>query len=314
MGFKTAEGFSRPNWEMVHEYIKATVPQNDLSAAWNYVAIKWLEELAADLGGNARVCQSDQFYCLSDLDDGTTRSIMAYAESVVVTIRGYLRMTAWSGYHGKHVLLLFSDPDDYYAYISHFDRDGKHILSGGVFIRRGFAHIALPYTDTLDAQHVLVHELAHNLLCHLRIPLWLNEGLAVVIEDQVTRRGLIMDGELADRHRSYWNEMNIQGFWAGTTFDIPGEDSELSYSLAEVLVSLLSAKGAFDEFIKAADWRDAGQDAAINILGQGLDEFAGGFLGPGNWRPRRKALKDYWKARNQPPQPIPPLPSPPASA
>jgi hypothetical protein len=37
-----------------------------------------------------------------------------------------------------------------------------------------------------------VHELTHNLLCHLPIPLWLNEGLAVLIEQTVTQKPFVM--------------------------------------------------------------------------------------------------------------------------
>jgi hypothetical protein len=274
-----------------------------------------LNELAADLGGGSRVQRSQNFYCLSDLDEETTRTLLTYAEFVVETIRGCLGKAAWSGYHGKHVLLLFSDPDDYYAYVSYYDRDGLHILSGGVFIQRGYAHIALPYADTLSAQHVLVHELTHNLLCHLSIPLWLNEGLAVVIERLVVRRNFVVDRELADRHRNHWNETNIQAFWAGKTYDAPGDDSQLSYSLGEILVGLLSEKGAdFVEFVKAADWRDGGQDAAINFLNQGLEEFLAGFLGPGNWRPQRKAIAENLKIKKEQHNPILPHPSRPASA
>jgi hypothetical protein len=291
MGFEVVEGFSRPNWKIIYEFIKGHVPEDDLSATWNYIVAKWLEELSADLGGNSRVRRSDNFYCLSDLDSDITRTLLAHAEFVVGTIRACLGKAAWSGYHGKHVLLLFSDPDDYYAYVSYYHREGTHILSGGIFIRRGYAHIALPYVNTLSAQHVLVHELSHNLLCHLPIPLWLNEGLAVLIEGQVARRGFIMSRELAERHRNHWNETNIQFFWAGKTFDMAGDDSELSYSLGEVLVRLLSEKGAdFVEFIKVADWRDGGQDAAINFFGQGLEEFLCGFLGTGvlSEKPSRK--------------------------
>jgi len=296
LGFEVVEGFSRPNWKAVREFVKVHVPIPDSSATWNYIAIKWLEELAGDLGGHARIRQSHNFYCLSDADAKTTRTLLTYAEFVLVTIRDYLGAAAWSGYHGRHVLLIFSDPDDYYAYISYYYRDGTHILSGGVFIRRGYAHIAMPYTNTFSARHVLVHELTHNLLCHLPIPLWLNEGLAVVIESRVTQRGLNLTGELADRHRNHWNETNIQAFWAGATFDVPGDESQLSYSLGEILVSLLSEKGAaFSEFVKTADWRDGGQDAAVNVLEQGLEEFVGGFLGPGNWRPQRKAIKENLK-------------------
>ena len=313
MGFEVVEGFSRPNWKGISEFIKSHVPEDDLSATWNYIAAKWLGELSADLGGGSRVRRSHSFYCLSDLEAETTRTLLDYAEHVVETIRGCLGKAAWSRYHGKHVLLLFSDPDDYYAYVSYYDREGTHILSGGVFIRRGYAHIALPYVNTFSAQHVLVHELTHNLLSHLPIPLWLNEGLAVVIEGLVARRGFIMRRELAERHRNHWNETNIQFFWAGKTFDMPGDDSELSYSLGEVLVRLLSEKSAdFVEFVKAADWRDGGQDAAVNFFGQGLEEFLGGFLGPGNWRPQKKAIAECSKASGQH-CPIPPHPSRPAS-
>jgi len=300
MGFEMVEGFSRPDWKTIYDFIKTYVPSDDLSAMWNYIAVKWLEELSADLGGNSHVRESHNFYCLSDLDAKTTRTLVTYAEFVVETIRGCLGKAAWSGYNGKHVLLLFSDPDDYYSYISYFYHEGTHILSGGVFIRRGYAHIALPFFDTLSAQHTLAHELTHNLLCHLPIPVWLNEGLAVVVEHLVTRRGFMLDGDLIERHRNHWNETNIQLFWAGITYGMPGDDSQLSYSLGEILVNLLSEKGAdFIGFVKAADWRDAGQDAAVNYFGQGLEEFLGGFLGPGNWRPQRKAIADSLKANEQ---------------
>ena len=260
MGFEVVEGYSRPNWKLIYEFVKNHVPQDDLSATWDYISAKWLEELSADLGGDSRICRSHNFYCLSDLDEEATRAILNYAEHVVETIRGCLGKAAWNGYHGKHILLLFSDPDDYYAYISDYNQDGTHILSGGVFIRRGYAHIALPYFDTLSAQHTLAHELTHNLLCHLPIPVWLNEGLAVVVEGLVTRRGFILDGDLIERHRYHWNETNIQTFWAGKTYDLPGDDSQLSYSLGEILVNLLFEKGAdFIEFVKVADWRDAGR-------------------------------------------------------
>lgn len=297
MGFEVVEGFSRPDWKMIREFVEAHVPQDALASTWNEIAAKWLEEMVTDLGGNARVIQSYNFYCLSDLEAETTRTLLAYAEFAVGTIRRYLHTAAWRGYNGKHVLLLFSDPDDYYAYVSYYHRAGVHILSDGMFIRRNYAHIALPYVDTRSAQHVLAHELTHNLLCHLPIPVWLNEGLAVTLEKLVTQHGLILDRELAERHRNHWNETNIQAFWAGKTFNIPGDDSQLSYSLGEILVNLLSEKGSdFIEFVKAADWRDGGQDAAVNFFNQGLEESLGGFLGPGNWRPQRKTIAEILKA------------------
>jgi hypothetical protein len=296
MGFEVVEGFSRPNWTIIQEFIKGHVSKEDLSPAWRFVAVRWLQELAADLGGGARLRESEHFYCLSDLPVGSIGTLLDFAESARQTIRECLKTAVWGRFHGKHVLLVFSDPDDYYAYISYFYGAGVHPQSGGVLIHKGYVHIALPAPTLAFTHSALAHELVHNHLCHLAIPLWLNEGLAVVIEGRITHRGVTVDGELVDRLRAHWNETNIQGFWAGTAFGIPGDESELSYSLAEILVCQLAAgECALDEFIKAADWRDGGQDAAARILGHGLEELASGLLGPGNWRPQRKVIKEQWQ-------------------
>lgn len=296
MGFEMVEGFSRPDWKGIRAFIKDHVPKEDWETAWNEAARRWLQELAADLGGGGGVCQSPRFFCLSDLDAATTKTLLDYAESGVDMIRDCLKEAAWSGFKGKHVLLLFSDQDDYYAYVSYFYPEGTHILSAGVFLRGGYAHIALPYADTLSDQHTLAHELVHILLCHLGIPKWLNEGLAVTLQRRMAQQGFIMDPDFADRHRAHWNEGNIQTFWAGKSFNIPGDDSKLSYELGQILLNLLAGDGAnFIDFVRHADWRDAGQDAALNFLNVDLGEVLGGFLGPGNWRPQRKAIADCWK-------------------
>ena len=298
LGFEISAGFSRPDWSLIHEFVRKNVPRDDLADVWNHIVATWLAELATDLGGGCRVRRSDSFFCLSDLEAETTRKLLAYAERALGTVRANLGPAAWSGYHGKHVLLLFADLDDYFHYISHYHKEGKNLLSAGVFIRQGYAHIALPYTSAFSVQHTVAHELVHNLLCHLHIPLWLNEGLAVAIEKLVTRSPFYLDQDVADRHGNHWNETNIQGFWAGVTYNSPGDDAELSYSLGEILVNLLSEKGqAFSSFIQAADWRDAGQEAALNFLGQDLGESLNGFLGQGDWRPRRKAIADYWRKK-----------------
>jgi hypothetical protein len=295
LGFEVHEGFSRPDWKRVMAFIKSRFLREDRNDAWNCAAVKWLQELSVDLGGEADVYHSDHFFSLSDLGSEKTQALLVYAESVLRKIRDILAETAWTGYCGKHVLLLFSDPDDYYAYISFYYPEGTHALSGGVFIRADYAHVALPYADFRFAEHVLVHELVHNLLCHLPIPAWLNEGLAMFIEER-TLRPLELEPELVERHCRHWDGANIQGFWAGTTFSAPGDPRELSYSLACILVKLLAEKKAFRGFVAEADWRDAGQDSALRILDCDLGEIAGTFLGPGNWRPQRKAIAEAMAA------------------
>lgn len=216
------------------------------------------------------------------------------------------------------MLLVFSEDDDYYHYLSHFSMDGEQPASGGVSIRGGYPHIAIPWRDHSDAAYALVHELTHDCLGHLSLPLWLNEGVAVKLQKAVAPPQLplgqgeqtslyaaainwnppVMWDELAERHFSFWSRENIQAFWAGTSFFEPGDASELSYSLAEVLVNLLTEKatrGDFQAFLDAARQDDAGQTAAWDILGLKLGELAGTFLGQGDWQPQRKELIEFWE-------------------
>jgi hypothetical protein len=293
MGFERVEGFSRPNWDAIRTFIQQRVSAEDLFAAWDFAARLWLRQLCKDLGGEARVYRSAHFLCVSDVPPATTQTLLMFAESVLTVIRNDLQTAAWTGYHGRHVVLFFCDQEDYYAYISFFHREGLNPLSGGVFLGDGYAHVALPFVNPRYAEHTIIHELVHNLLAHLRLPLWLNEGLAMVIERSIERRRFLLDQEVVERHSRQWTEKTIQTFWAGTSFYVPGESNELSYGLAEILVTLLWEKGsAFIEFTKHADWRDAGQDAAIRILATDLGDLVGGFLGPGTWRPQRKAIAE----------------------
>jgi hypothetical protein len=298
LDFGFSEGFSRPHWKAVDASIKSNIFPEDRESAWRFAARKWLEQLAQELGGGSAVEESDHFLFLSDLGPGTTRTLTTYAEWVLGIIRNCLNEAAWKGYRGKHVVMFYSDPDDYFAYISFYYPEGAHALSSGVFLRQGYAHVALPFVSIVSAQRTLVHELVHNLLCHLPIPLWLNEGLALVVESHVARNRFLVSRALAETHAGFWNEENIQGFWSGQSFDVPGSGIELSYSLAQIFVTVLSEKGGdFIAFIMKADWRDAGQAAALTILDLDLGEVASNFLGPGHWRPQRKAIAEYHRIK-----------------
>ena len=215
------------------------------------------------------------------------------------------------------MIIAFSEEDDYYQYISGFYPEGEHPTSIGVHIHRGYSHVALLYDTELRAGQTIVHELTHHCLTHLPIPLWLNEGVAQHLQktigeayvpsaSQTTTTAywgmvsgwkppLVWD-ELAERHFNFWYPKRVQMFWAGTSFSEPGDSVELSYSLAEILVHLLTQKGGdFLAFIRAAHADDAGQTAALDNLGCCLGEMVGTFLGPGDWRPQRKAIKACWE-------------------
>lgn len=100
---------------------------------------------------------------------------------------------------------------------------------------------------------------------------------------------------------AYWNSQTIQRFWAGVSFDEPGESNELSYSLAEIFLRLLLERPeGLCAFLQQASWDDADQTAAIECLGQDLGQVAGTFLGEGDWRPYRKSLVECWEPAKRP--------------
>jgi len=273
----------------------------DLDPAWNEAARQWIMQVQADLGGDYRIEESRRFILLTVLDCEAGGKILAFAERTLDLIRERLKDAAWETGNGKHVILLFSEEDDYYQYVSYFYREGNHPASGGCLISgEGYVHIAAPYEPFVFRQ-MLAHELTHNCVVHLPLPLWLNEGLATMIERTVsTARQTVLDHELKERHLAFWEPVNIQEFWAGVSFQKPGDSNELSYSLAEIILTLLlEQKGNWSGFVKQAHWRDAGQTAAVDCLGVDLGGVMSTFLGEGDWRPRRKAMVTLWESNKE---------------
>ena len=316
--FDFRDGFSRPDWKRIGKLIQAIEGEEDRREAWREAALQWLEKLRAELGGEYQWSASRTCALLSPLDRLTSERLLAFSEHAVSAIRTTLREIAWESFEGLHVILVFSDGDDYYQYISDYYPDGDNPASIGIELSQGYPHVALHYETELESSQVIIHELTHHCLTHLPIPLWLNEGVAQRFQKTIGeayvpssttlasdaywtmmtgwKPPLVWD-ELVDAHIGFWNPERIQRFWAGSSFHEPGDSAQLSYSLAEILVHLLAEKdGDFLAFLRAAQADDAGQTAAWDCLGCCLGETVGTFLGPGDWRPQRKAIKTYWEA------------------
>jgi hypothetical protein len=316
--FSFEDGFHRVDWKCIRRWIESHLSTADFEGGWNEAALLWVSKLRDDLGGNYFLLQSHQIVLLCDQPLATARWLLDYAGRAASTTQAHLGDVAWQGAFGKDVVLVFSDEDDYYQYLAHHLPDGERAASGGVFIHSGYPHIAIPWRDQLTTANAIVHEFTHNCLSHLPLPLWLNEGVAVTLQKaiappppalgqseqdalygaSVNWRAPIMWDELAEQHFAFWKETNIQSFWAGTSFSQPGDANALSYSLAEVMLKLLTEQTdhhAFRAFLQSARQDDAGQTAAIDILGVDLGEIAGTFLGEGNWRPRRRAMMECWE-------------------
>ena len=97
-------------------------------------------------------------------------------DRTVKQVENTLGETAWNGSFGKRAAIIFGEQDDFFQYISHFSIEGEHPSGGGVSVSRGFTHIALPRTTGETVNQTIIHELTHDALAYLTLPLWLNEG------------------------------------------------------------------------------------------------------------------------------------------
>jgi hypothetical protein len=286
-------GFEHPDWDAIAPWIERSFPAAERDAAWVAAARAWLGRVRERLGDDFRMAETRNFLLLSALEPRREKLTTDFLEEALRTIRRMLGDLSLVDYPGKQVCILFRDQPTYCAYVSHFYPEaGEFAGSGGMFIRKGHAHIVLASDEVSSVRPGLAHELAHSEVSHLPLPLWLNEGVAMLLEEAVSGvASQRLDREIAARHRTYWNATNIQQFWQGASWDLAEEGNELSYSLAQVLMrifyeDLQPGPEKFREFLGAARWEDGGQEALQQHFGVSLGELAAIFLGDGDWEPR----------------------------
>lgn len=284
------DGFPRPDWAAIDALI-AQRPEAEGHEQWCDAARTWLAETARHLGAPYEVSESPEFLFLMPFAGRHAKLIRSFAEAAAGRVADHLGDLADAGGYGKRVLLVFADQDSYYAYCAPFYPEGEHPLSAGVFINAAYGHIALPFYDVTDAEATVAHELTHCLLRHLPIPLWLNEGLAVTVENEICgNRPLRMDPERLAEHAEFWNEATIQEFWNGRSFGRVDEGVGLSYELARYCIRALAHDlPDFVAFAKQASFQDGGEAAAVAVFGGSLGGLIEQFFGPGDWSPRADA-------------------------
>lgn len=176
---------------------------------------------------------------------------------------------------GATNVVLFDDQETYYRYASHaYAEPGEYATSGGMYIDQPFGHFIAVKAEITALELVIAHEMTHASLAHLPLPLWLNEGLAVNTEHQLTRQPppLYSPQELHARHRKHWTPQRIKAFWSGEAFH-DAESQLLAYDLARILVEQLSSDWPrFARFACVASVEDSGARAARDLLGIELGE------------------------------------------
>ena len=296
--FPDSEGFPRPDAKAIEKWIRQNVSSDRLNDAWQGIMRAWLQRICERLGKSYVVTESAHFHLLSELDAKKQKELLSFLEQARARVLRQLGDISLTERPGKHVIMRFSDEDEFYRYTSWFDVEGEYAGFGGRFHGGDCAHIAYPHSDVSGADYrTLVHELTHDLLESFPHPAWLGEALAMAFEgDDAQTGGPLVTRELADEHRAYWNPRTIQEFWQGISFgDVEGQ--KLAYSLASILLNLIATEvrppqAQFRDFVLHADGKDAGQSAAREYLDIDLSDLVATFLGPGEWAPQLSQVSE----------------------
>lgn len=281
-------GFPRPDWGAIDK-LAETQSAAESNRFWTGWARRWVEATATQLGNQYQVTETDNFIVLSAQNERYVDLLSSFFERTLRTILETLGGIASGEGYGKNVVLIFDEQEPYYQYMSYFyPDDGEFILSSGVFLNSEYGHFSFPFLEMSAAEATAAHEMTHACLRHLPIPLWLNEGFAVTMEDEICGyQPLQMDSERFAKHESFWNAETIQEFWSGYSFNRTDEGSELSYELARFcLRSLAHDYDVFATFANSASYEDAGESAAIDAFEGSLGGLIHQFFGDGDWSPR----------------------------
>jgi hypothetical protein len=291
--FKSQHGFCYPDWSQIGELIKSRLPENEWNDAWLVAARSWCAQMVQHLGEGYQVSETDNFLIVTDSPTRIVRKMNKAYEASLKRILSSLDGVMEDEGYGKHVAFIFSEVETYYQYISHFYPDGEHAMSGGICLNsEGYTHFAFPAADYSSYHTVLVHELTHACLNHLPIPTWLNEALAMRMEEVVCGTEVFyLDQEIYEKHLNYWNGKTIQEFWSGESWNIAGDSNELSYSLAQIIwrkieADLSATEYEIKRFVLSANFEDGGEAACQKVFELGLGDLVSDFLGEGNWSPQ----------------------------
>ncbi|WP_367870758.1 hypothetical protein [Luteolibacter sp. Populi] len=267
-------------------------PQEAWDEAWSDVARQWIARIRDALPEGYSIHESSTFILLARSDREKAAEVLLYLEQVNTKIRSVIPALLPQILYGKCPVLVFARQQDFYEYVSmYMDEEGSFGAMGGVFLNRGYGHFAMPSPDLSRYAGVFTHELCHSYLSHLGLPLWLDEAITAGVEQSVEGSNPYhLDREMIRRHQNYWTEEKVAAFWRGESFYAHDEGQELSYHLARFILNGLHGGGrvprqAMEEFFQNARYEDAGQSAALEILGVSLGDCMITLLGEGDYDP-----------------------------
>jgi hypothetical protein len=252
-------------------------------AATAAVRRAWLQHVQAALGPGYRLHESPHAWILSPLENAVVLATDGYVARTRQRIDRVLDGIVPPRESPRSILLVLDDEDTYYHYLTACTGgSGESGFSSGVFLSGGaIPHFVVRHEDLSAIEPVIAHEMTHEALSPLRLPLWLDEGLAVSTERRLGGRGRAAPRlhELHGQHVAFWNDREIAGFWTGRSFFRTDEGQALSYELAHLLVQQASRDWpVFCAFVQDARRADAGAAAAKAHLGVTLGAWVATLL------------------------------------
>ena len=261
-----ANGFVMLDWTAAAAWLRTIADPAARAAARVDLHRAWLEHLRDAIGETFWLHESEEVLILSSLEPAVVGAMGRYVTSTRKRIAGTLGGLVQFPHGVKSVVLVMDDQEAYYHYISMcYPDEGEFALSSGVFINIGCPHFVVRRDDLSAVEPVIAHELTHSALTHLKLPRWVDEGLAVNTEHRIAgaHRGLHTPRQLHAQHLAFWNDESIQQFWSGASFFRTDEGNMLSYDLARIMVAQMGrAWPPFERFAMNAARADAGDASA----------------------------------------------------
>jgi hypothetical protein len=271
-----SNGFPIADWTELAAAVDA-LPEERRAQAWLDHERAWLLHFRDALGPAFELRESETALLLSSLEPRAARAVLDYMGRTLKRVGAVLQGIAEAPPWGKDILVVFDDEESYYRYVSHYyPEKGEFAFSGGMHIGAGCSHFVAPRKDLREIEPTIAHEMTHGCLAHLPLPLWLNEGLAVNVEQRLAGRGapLYTPEQMHAKHERFWTPDSARQFWSGESFDRTDEGNMLSYDLARIIVGQLAGDWPrFARFVLEADRSDGGAAAARKHLGMELDSI-----------------------------------------
>lgn len=291
------------DWQALDEWAGQAANPETATEAIEQGRRAWLLHLRDAIGPHMHLHEGQDVLILSPLEPSVVQAMAGYVGKTRQRIARVLDGVARFQPGEKSVLLVLESEELYYHYVGQFYPDGgEFAFSGGMFIHDGCPHFVVVQADLSAIEPVIAHELTHSALSYLRLPTWLDEGLAVNTEHRIAGAGRPAQSAQAmhQRHQAFWNAERMQEFWSGDSFQRTDEGNQLSYDLARIAVAQLARDWpAFSRFATSAHRSDAGAEAASNALGIDLGAYVGTLVQSSeDWTPRPAT----WRMQPEAPQ------------